>query len=183
MCCVIGVQTAAALRGNTISAASNLKRLRSPVKLWGTMNFCIQFKNWATCPRLICCSTLDKVCYKALPSPPIKSQRKPSLLFFMISDLTVRLWYHCCHNMDLYPSRMESGRVGGLLLKKTLRIRAGIWDISATADQWICFFKQTLTNLLKIPTEPSSQPRSNSSQHAIHFIQSRQLSTSQQHQS
>lgn len=93
----------------------------------------------------------DKVCYKALPSPLLKVRGNPS---FFLYDL----WYHCCHYMDLYPSRMECGRVGGLLLKKTLRIRAGIWDISATADQWICFFKQTLTNLLKIPTEPSSQP-------------------------
>lgn len=99
----------------------------------------------------------DKVCYKALTSPLLKVRGNPS--FFMISDPTVRLWYHCCHYMDLYPSRMEWGRVGGLLLKK--KLCESEQESGTSVPRLISgfvFFKQTLTNLLKIPTEPSSQP-------------------------
>lgn len=100
----------------------------------------------------------DKVCYKRVTfPPPIKSQRKP---FFFFYDL----WPHSQTLISLLslhgPVSIED-RVGEswrLTVKKLCESEQESGTSVPRLISGFVFFKQTLTNLLKIPTEPSSQP-------------------------
>lgn len=120
---VIDVQTAAALRANSVSAASRLKLLRSPVMLGG--------QNWISALRLrtsVQCQELNLSAVLTGKPTLMKRSAKLHLLPLivggnpplLISDSRISLWYRCCRYINLNPSRFERS-VGGFLKEKLSR--------------------------------------------------------------
>lgn len=140
------------VRSQTVEVTSKAVRQK--------LHFCIQIKNpcsvLRTEPRVDNWSAV-------LTGKPTLMKRTAKLHLggnppLLISDPRISLWYCCCCYINLNPSRLEWGVLAAYWRKnfpnqsRNLGHQGYSWSVF-----FIYLFLQTLTNLLKIPTEPSSQ--------------------------